>query len=793
MTIKAKLLALVSLLLVSVALVGGVGFYAVQAVGSKIHYLTRETSPLQIKMLNLQQGFEKMAACFTQMALASSKEELAGIRERTQAVLAEIDATASDLNRLKADVDDKVFADIRKSYLELNRMAEERLACMERLASMNRLTSANGQLQAGIGMVTAEIRKLDEAMQGLQKDCYASIEKSKQTNNRANEQIKQLLVVKEKLSNAGTLILQASAVENRFRLSPLKDKMKTELDAIARVNLTPAVNARLKEFAEAMQKGYSGDGGLLAVRAELLANPKEKAGKEKFDAKQREIAALIDAVGGTIAMEIDNLELVLPQETGRMGQAVSTVVLVGGITNAGGKLSTLAQSIDSISRQIMLSSGSEDIAKQKKRVEAEFGEVAGTLNRMKKDLGALNRQDGIAAVAKVESAFRGMRDVILGRDGIADTVSRNVTTQARSAQIFEEAKTLIRKFAETGAEKTRTAESGQEKAVLVVEKVVSYTTTILVIAGLVSLGLGIVVGGWTTRSINAQLENVIEGLGASSGQVASAAGEVSGSSQELAEGASVQAASLEETTASMEEIAGKTRHNAENARQADELMRESGRIVKKANESMTVMGRSMENISAAGEKIGKIIKSIDQIAFQTNLLALNAAVEAARAGEAGMGFAVVADEVRALALRAAEAARNTNEIVGEVTKKIADGMTLVSGTEADFREVENSARKVAALVSEIATASLEQSHGADQARNALRQMDEVVQKNAAGAEKTASASEELNAQAETLREYVEQLGSLVGGKREREGRGASGLVGRVLQAGRKAHPAPSPV
>ncbi|HMK65117.1 MAG TPA: methyl-accepting chemotaxis protein, partial [Thermodesulfobacteriota bacterium] len=167
-------------------------------------------------------------------------------------------------------------------------------------------------------------------------------------------------------------------------------------------------------------------------------------------------------------------------------------------------------------------------------------------------------------------------------------------------------------------------------------------------------------------------------------------------------------------------------------------------------------------ISAASEETGKIVKTIDEIAFQTNLLALNAAVEAARAGEAGAGFAVVADEVRNLALRAADAAKNTSNLIEGTVKKIRTGSDVVQQTNQTFEKVAKSSKKVAELVGEIATASNEQAQGIEQINKAMSEMDRVVQRNAASAEESASASEEMTAQAEQMKEYVKELIAVLG-------------------------------
>jgi methyl-accepting chemotaxis protein len=268
---------------------------------------------------------------------------------------------------------------------------------------------------------------------------------------------------------------------------------------------------------------------------------------------------------------------------------------------------------------------------------------------------------------------------------------------------------------------------------------------------------------FTRRSITRPVTCIIASLNQGSEQVASAAGQISSTSQHLAEGASEQAASIQETSSSLEEMSSITRQNADNARQADILMQKTRHVVAQAKDSMAQMNRSMEEIVQASEDTSKIVKTIDEIAFQTNLLALNAAVEAARAGEIGAGFAVVADEVRNLAMRAADAARNTDSLIEETVKKVRAGSGLMSATDNTFSQVSESTAKVAELVSEIAAASGEQAQGIEHVNKAVAEMDKVVQQNAANAEESASASEQMNAQAETMKAMVTELAALVGG------------------------------
>ena len=298
------------------------------------------------------------------------------------------------------------------------------------------------------------------------------------------------------------------------------------------------------------------------------------------------------------------------------------------------------------------------------------------------------------------------------------------------------------------------------KAASATKRNVAIIAAIAIVAGLL---LSFVIATGIIKALN----RITHGLSEGADQVASAASEVSSSSQAIAAGASQQAASIEETSASMEEMSSMTRRNAQNASHADGLMREANATVNQANHSMTELTRSMDEISKASDETSKIIKTIDEIAFQTNLLALNAAVEAARAGEAGAGFAVVADEVRNLAIRAAEAAKNTAELIDGTVSKISTGTQIVASTNESFHNVAESSEKVGSLIGEISEASDEQSKGIEQVNVAVSEMDKIVQQNAASAEETASASEEMNAQAEQLKDYVMDLVRMVQGDKGR--------------------------
>jgi Methyl-accepting chemotaxis protein (MCP) signalling domain len=264
------------------------------------------------------------------------------------------------------------------------------------------------------------------------------------------------------------------------------------------------------------------------------------------------------------------------------------------------------------------------------------------------------------------------------------------------------------------------------------------------------------------RSVVLPVRSVVAELTASAGQVSSASQQVAASAQSLSDGASRQAASLEETSASMEEMASMTHQNAENSQEAASLTEHADGLIQSANIALNEMVCSMTAIKDSSDKVAKIIKTIDEIAFQTNILALNAAVEAARAGEAGMGFAVVADEVRALAQRSAQAARDTATLIEESIARSGEGQQKVAQVSRAIALVTENALKVRLLIDQVSEATRQQSQGIEQVSYAIQQMETVTQSTAATAVESASASEELSAQADRSVQAVGRLAALVG-------------------------------
>lgn len=376
----------------------------------------------------------------------------------------------------------------------------------------------------------------------------------------------------------------------------------------------------------------------------------------------------------------------------------------------------------------------------------------------------LKERENLALSPTIKTALQGVKEPLNTYVDLADGMVKVGLESPASAEA--QMPTFLVQFRELEAAMSNLSDlvesAGQEMEKVNRSNAEAFFSKVYYLGGLAILVL-IILTGVVVRSIPRPFKKLADDLSHAAEMVTESSQGLAKASQEVADSASNQAASLEETSASLEEMSSMTKRNSDNSAEANAVSAQTRAAADNGMRSMALMRQAMMDIKSASDNIGRIIKSIDEIAFQTNILALNAAVEAARAGEAGMGFAVVADEVRTLAQRSALAARETNEKIEDCILKSNRGVEICETVAKSLQEIASQASSMDALVSEISTASKEQSVGISQINTAVSQMDKVTQANAESAANSAAGAQQLKDRATFLRETVLELNRLVDG------------------------------
>jgi len=412
-------------------------------------------------------------------------------------------------------------------------------------------------------------------------------------------------------------------------------------------------------------------------------------------------------------------------------------------------------------------SGQELLIEQIGRLHKEFN---ASFEHWNKDLPKGQLKDSFLNSAEAGRSFFEILEkqlipaVTSGNNALAKEIAQKALLEKYNAQRAEIDKVVTHANEESEVTKKELNQSIEKSHQETSRQITSSIWESIIAIAIIMIGCGLAgfsIAARITRSIR-HTALTMEDISA---PLAQASRDVSTSSLSLAEGANEQASALEETSASLEEMSSMAKNNEDQTKKCQHWMSDASDVVAKVDKLLRETGLAITEINRSSEATSKIIKTIDEIAFQTNILALNAAVEAARAGEAGLGFAVVADEVRNLAMRSAQAAKETGELISTAEKAAFHGNELIVLTQEGFASNVEFSEKIRHAVDEIVSAGREQARGITQISTAMNQIERVTHNAADHAKKSANASEQLAEQANRMESSVLELLELVGGKR----------------------------
>jgi methyl-accepting chemotaxis protein len=760
MTIRTKLSlnAIVVLTAISVIIVSAM--ISARTVDRNVSELTQKTAPYQLKALNQQRELQAHAANLISLSTSKTIEDYKKESVVVSASLSAVSKAAEDMAKLKGESskEDKAISQITRGILDITE---------RRIKAREAVTVSAKSIQERLSEVA---KRLDTFVRSLQKKSSGNIASGVDNMVDTNQQLNHLNAVRDGLKDLNLSITKIPASNNKRHVAILRDNALNRIKAINQTlksvtlkgveTIVKEMNKKLAYLNDKLTEPF----GFVSLQLKYL-NDEDEAQRDKIDVLAKEAGYVITYLMPLIDKFISSTQRAMMINTSAMAENMSAFKNTNDVLSLASESSLLSASLETEINNFIYAKNINEFNQQVANIESLFKDAGSKGQKLLALVAKMKNTEEMKMVSAFMGSLSTVKNVFSGSGGVSEKVKDSLKNMEELEALNGRMRTITAKQLKESQQEVSQAGANQENVVISLNQASKRTMQIVAVVGGLIIVITLMMAIIITRSITKPINNVVEGLLDSADQVAAASGQVSSASQSLAEGASQQAAGIEETSASIEEMSSMTRQNADNANQANIMMRETDRVVDEANQSMVDLTRSMKDISSASEETAKIIKTIDEIAFQTNLLALNAAVEAARAGEAGAGFAVVADEVRNLALQAAEAAKNTTELIEGTVKKIKSGSDIVTQANEAFARVATGAKKVVELVSEISAASSEQSQGIDQINKAVSEMDRVVQRNAANAEESASASEEMSGQAETMKGFVNQLVTLVGRKR----------------------------
>jgi len=787
MKISHRLVALSAVSTAGLLCVAGVSFVSVTSIQRDLQGLTSHAAPLQAKTLEIQERTERLMGGLLRLSLARSTEEAARAGGTVGADMQAIEQLRREVQTLdpKAQFEDAEF-----------RAAQEQIAraVQQRLADETSYRAESENARATLSKAEQAISATRASVSQIGVDAGRAADRAQDAARRFAAVTKLALQAQTRLREVALVVSEVDMASNRFRLGPLKEKLKAATDSILRLEVQAGDEDLLQEVravAAKLHEAIVRDGsGLLALRANVLA--KQAEAEAAYQAQRRAVLGPVDEQSLKLGTLIDSIEVQSLKQRQALEAALRLRNEPGGVVATSEEVSLSIRDMVGSLRLLMLADTGAEAETAHTQMRAQAGLLNTHMAGMRAGLLKMNRP---ALAQQVDEALKAMADVGQSVDKVAKTKISLLASQTRMAESLAHLKQVAARQASLGELQVKSVTQRQADVSAAVDARVDSSLTLIlgIAAGIIAV---IAVLSWhtvrrVTRSLDdavhvaeevsrgrlvavpagrgndemtrlmaalasmvGTLDGIVGNIRGVSQQIDLGTDEISRGNQDLSDRTEQQASQLQQTAASVEQLGATVRQNADSARAATELAEAASAVAARGGAIVGEVVATMDGIQDASRRIAEIIGMIDTIAFQTNILALNAAVEAARAGEHGRGFAVVASEVRALAGKSAEAARQIKGIVSHSVERVEAGSTLVRHAGSTMGDIVEQVRKVNALITEIARASEEQAGAVSSVGSAVSHLDEMTQRNAALAEQSTAAAMSLRSQAQGLTQAI---------------------------------------
>lgn len=727
MNVRKQLRILLSLSLGGLSMVALAGIVSVVIIRGDIIRLSQKTSPLQVNLAKLQRGFERISGNFARISAASHDDELQSVEKDTEETLAEVERIATELSKTSGSLNSASLEEMRRTHRELRTMADDRLK------GRRRMGEAYQNVAREISGAVAVTQTLSKTMAELQKSSQDGLIQSKKTSQESNASIKAMLVLREKLGQIQPLVQEVRLVDKKYRLNVLKDKVKGVLDTMSAQEVSDAnLSAQVKTFVEKFDQAYEAEGGLLSLRADMIANPQDVKIKEKFEDKAKALNAMLEGMGGKMLEAIDPLELSVQVANNNMNKSTEQIAAVAGISATTAEVNARARTLQGLAWQLLAAGDVAAVDQAREQIAAQDEQVQKNLAAMAKELAVLQRKSDSAAVQEAARAFQRVHERLTGNGGIASVVRQGLEQQAKAEHLFTAALQSIRQIAQTGSERARDAEGAQADAVGRIQNMSTATIVIMLLVGLLVMATSSVVGRKIQKQMlaaeakqlddNEEMRRMVETVRKGNDEMQRMVDSVTQaevSQRQANEGMRrmVQAVqdnmqtlrqASQDLTSSCEAASGNIESAAGGANEMQTSIVEISNSVSQAAGAGAQMGsmiqsssQAFDSLNNASKDIARVTHVIRKISSRTHLLALNATIEASSAGEAGRGFAVVASEVKALAQQVAEASE-------EIDARVKATQQEVERVQAAFEQIRESIEQISAMQGSIVAAVAQQ-------------------------------------------------------------------------------------
>ena len=787
MKISHRLIALTCFTSAGLIAVAAVSYGAVTSIQAKLRSLTLQATPLQNRTYELQERSERAMGTLLRLSLAQSADDAQRGQAAFDNEMQALDRLASDIGKLDPNTHTDLSA-FRVARSQIAVAVEQRLR--DGVAYQSQTESARNAL----GHAEQAIASTRAAVAAIEADAAKAADAAQDSSRSLAAGTKAALQAQGQLKDMTLLLAETELVTNRFRLTPLKERLKASIEALNRIDDDAKQATRLKDIkatASAANDGFNKDGsGLFALRAEVLGGKKEQ--EAAYQAQRLALRKLFEQEVSRLGAVVDALEVQALQQRQLLEAALRFRSEPGGVVGASDAISLDMKETTALLRLLMLAASPAETQASEAALVALSQRMTSNVGRLRIGLTKLGKPQ---LLANVEAAARALKSVDGSVALVAQAKRSVLDTEVALTKALAELKDVATQQASLGATQVQGIAERQRQVVEQVDGQVAASLALILGISSAIIGAAALASVLTLRVITRRLDSAVavaeavsqgrlnalpESAQMSRGndettrllsamaamvrtltgmvrQIRDAGQSIHGGSTDIAQSnhelsghTEQQASRLRQTVLAMGELTLTLKQTSQAAVQVEALASQANRAAVQGGDAVGRVVTTMDEIQSSSKRIAEIVGVIDGIAFQTNILALNAAVEAARAGEHGRGFAVVASEVRALAGKSADAARQVKAIITASVTRVQGGTTLVLDAGQTIASVVAQVHQVNSLIETISAASQTQFASLEAINQAVLQIDTMTQRNSALAEQGTAATTQLCQQAEGL-------------------------------------------